>query len=101
MTLSELIKFLKKHDQSTVVPLGFGSPHSYRVYYDELAFEPREDTTVGEMLDSAEQALGATYMGYKGGEFTMCEHTNVWLARYGSSGESIGITLLRYMVKDL
>jgi hypothetical protein len=98
MTLGELIKRLEKVDPKQEVKMGFSNPHSYRGYYDELAFEPQEDTTVGEMLDWAKSAVGATYTGYKGGEYTMSEWTEVWLATYGQGGEGIGGVLLDYMV---
>jgi hypothetical protein len=100
MTLSELIKELERHDPEKRVVLGFNSPHSYRGYYDELAFEPAESVTVGEMLDSAREALGATYDGYKGGEYEMSEHTDCWLAYYGSTGETIGHNFLRLILGD-
>jgi len=40
MMLSDIIETLEKYDPATIVPLGFGEPHSYRGYYDQLAFEP-------------------------------------------------------------
>ena len=101
MVLEELIEFLEKREPETVVPLGFDSPHSYRGYYDELAFEPRENTTVGAMLACAKQALRETYKGYKGGEYTMGEWTQCHLAPYGNTGEGIGPVLLRYMVGEV
>jgi hypothetical protein len=98
MTLGQLIAFLRGVPPETPVPLGFHGPHSYRGYYDELAFQPLENTTAGAMLAAAESALGATYQGYKGGDFTMSEWTDVWLANWGDCGEGIGPVLLRYMV---
>jgi len=97
MTLGELITFLKNRDPNIVSPLGFGSPHSYRGYYEQLAFEPMPNRTVAQMLSDAEYALGRTFCGYKGGDFTMKEYTPVWLANYGQCGEEIGRTLLEYM----
>jgi hypothetical protein len=101
VNLSELIKTLEAADPGRVVPLGFGHPHSYRGYYDELAFEPREDVTVAQMLSDARSALDATYDGWKGGEFTMSEYTYCWLAVEGCTGEGIGPVLLRYMLGDV
>lgn len=98
MTLGDLIAYLKKEDKEKVVPKGFNNPHSYRGYYDELAFEPAENITVGEMLKAAEGALGQTFTGYKGGEYTMGEYTEIHLANYGDCGEGIGTTLLDYML---
>jgi hypothetical protein len=41
MYLTNLIAFLEKYDPAQVVPVGFHRPHSYRGYYDQLAFEPK------------------------------------------------------------
>ena len=97
-TLGELIAALEREDPSQVVPVGFKNPHSYRGYYHDLAFEPALNVTVGEMLEAARSALGQTFEGYKGGEFTMTESTDVWIACYGSHGETIGPVLLSYML---
>ncbi|HTN56799.1 MAG TPA: hypothetical protein VL043_00880, partial [Protaetiibacter sp.] len=61
MYLNELIEELSKRDPSTVVRQGFSNPHSYRGYYDQLAFEPTPNVTVGSMLAAAEEANGSTY----------------------------------------
>jgi len=98
MTLKELIETLEKADPNKVVPLGFRRPHSYRGYYTDLAFAPAKNITVGEMLACAQSALGKTFDGYKGGEYTMSEYTTVWLAEWGCCGEGIGPVLLAYML---
>jgi len=100
MQLKHLIETLKKHDPNLVVPHGFGFPHSYRGYYEDLAFIPRENVTVGSMLWDAEVALGSTYQGWKGGDFRMVEYTEVWLADEGHEGESLGSRLLAYMLAE-
>lgn len=89
MTLDELIVALAKADRDLVVAHGFGSPHSYRGDYSEVAFEPAENVTVGSMLDYARSADGKTFTGYKGGEFTMGGWTDCYLAEYGDTGEPI------------
>lgn len=102
MGLGELIEFLEKQDPEKVVPLGFGKPHSYRGIYEDLAFEPVENVTIGEMLRDAKYALGKTFYGYKGGEYTMHEYSDVWISPYGEGGgQKIGDILMRYMVGDL
>jgi hypothetical protein len=83
VTLGELIAFLKTQDPNGVPDVGFGSPHSWRGRYDELSFEPTECVSFGEMLASAESALGQTFCGWKGGDFTMYEHTEVHLSYRG------------------
>jgi hypothetical protein len=100
MTLGELIAVLKAEDQALVVPRGFAHPHSYRGYYFQLAFEPSENVTVGSMLADAENAVGAVFTGWKGGNYTMSEHTKVWLAHRGNCGEEIGPTLLKLMLSE-
>lgn len=97
MFLKELINYLEKKDPTIAAALGFCCPHSYRGYYTELAFIPEKNTTVGEMLKCAKDALGSTYQGWKGGEFTMDEYTDVYLAEYGDTGDSIGLILLDFM----
>ena len=98
MTLGELIEILQKADPDHVCKVGFGAPMSYRGYYDELAFEPAENVTVASMLKNARSALGGTFIGYKGGEFLMSEHTDCWLAHYGHTGETLGPALMRFML---
>ena len=99
MTLGELITALEQADQSMIVPVGFGHPHSYRGIYEDLAFEPRARVPVARMLRVARSALGATFEGYKGGGFVMDAYTRVWLARFGhGGGETIGPILLSYML---
>ena len=96
MTLQELIDILKTCDPSKEVD-GFGNPHSYRGYYDELAFEPMR-TTIGEMLAAAESADGCSYTGYKGGSFEMDGDTQVHLAHYGCTGNDITKEMLAEIV---
>jgi len=100
LTLGQLIEILKKEDPSVVVRNGFHYPHSYRGYYDELAFEPCGKITIDEMLSAARSALGGVFNGYKGEEYTMFEHTPVWLANRGETGESLGRVLLQYILSD-
>ena len=87
MTLDQLIERLREYPLDTYVPNGFAEPHSYRGYYEQLAFTPLQDTTTGEMLEHAESAMGKEFEGYKGGEFLMTGDTPVHIARWGSSNE--------------
>lgn len=98
MTLSELIGALEAADPATVVPDGFRFPHSYRGYYAELAFEPARNVTVAQMFGAASDALGATFEGWKGGDFTMTEDTPCWLAFEGACGEELTAERLRAML---
>lgn len=86
MTLDDLLTQLGEADQALVLPHAFNNPHSYRGYYDELAFEPAENITVGDVAAAAWSAMDETFTGYKGGEFTMTGDTTCWMAYEGSSG---------------
>ena len=87
MKLKSLIDLLSKLPPDAVVSNGFGEPMSYRGYYDQLAFEPKDHARIGDMLAHAKSALGATFTGYKGGEFVMHECTECWIAEYGCTVE--------------
>ena len=89
MCLKELIEWLEQQDQSATVKDGFGSPHSDRGNYENLAFNPVEETTFGAMLKHAKSAMGATFIGWKGGEFTMDEYTYCHIGENGVCGEEI------------
>ena len=101
MTLGELIERLKKADPDKVVPKGWNNPHSYRGYYECLAFEPADNVTVGEMLKCAEDSLGKTFQGWKGGDFKMYEFTDVYIAYEGDCGDGISHLLLDYMLGEV
>lgn len=99
MTLAELIAALEAVDPDRMLPLGFSNPHSWRGVYSELAFEPTANVTVREMLADARSALGATFEGYKGGQYTMDGLTDCWLDEEGSSmGETLGPILLTLLL---
>jgi hypothetical protein len=99
MTLGELIAALEAADPELLLPLGFSNPHSYRWHYMDLAFEPTVGVTVGAMLGDTRSALGSTYQGHKGGDYTMHEYTECWLAENGSGdGETIGPILLTLLL---
>ena len=71
----------KKYDDETV---GLGSFDSYRGYYQYLSIRPSEKiVTVGEVLAELKNAVGETFEGYKGGDFTMNRETYVWCSHYG------------------
>lgn len=96
LTLGQLISALEAapanhrvvFDDNQTCP---GLLHSYRGYYSDLAFEPADApfVTASELLVDAKDALGKTFEGYKGGDFTMTETTPLWRAFYGSCGEAM------------
>ncbi|GAB2866240.1 hypothetical protein [Hymenobacter ruber] len=93
MDLHDLITALEKQDPSIVVKHGFHNPHSWRGIYSELAFEPTENISVGDMLAAAKSALGTTYEGWKGGDFVMQGYTEVHIANEGE-GSDMALRLL-------
>lgn len=98
--LGGIISFLEKQDPMHYLPLGWHNPHSYRGYYEDLAFEPKWNMDVGELLGITKSALGQTYEGYKGGDFVMNEHTTCWISyKSVSGGQQIGHVLLWYMMQ--
>lgn len=99
MTLGQLIAALEAREQAAVVN-GFCNPHSYRGYYEELAFEPTANVTVSSMLRCARESVGKTFEGYKGGSYVMHEGVGVWLANYGCTGTIINDNYLAIMFKD-
>lgn len=101
MNLGDLIDELEKRDPKAVAKKGFHNPHSYRGDYYELAFEETGEITIGDMLEAARSAVGATYQGWKGGEFRMDRHSWCWLSGEGcTSGETISARLLGYILDE-
>lgn len=92
LTLGGLISALEKADPALPVRLDNGSypgkTHSYRGYYSDLSFAPTDKPiTAGELLVECRAALGATFEGYKGGDFIMESNTPLWSASYGTSSD--------------
>lgn len=96
MTLGTLIEWLEKQNQNLVVNDGFGSPHSDRGDYSELAFKPLPKAKIGDMLKYAKSAIGKTFVGWKGGEYKMDLHTSVYIGEYGDCGEEITTIHFKY-----
>ena len=104
MTIGEVMDELRTLPRNTTVAYGFGNPHSYRGYYNQCAFEPLTDTTVGEMLDACERAIsGEVFEGFKGGDYytyyTYNAYTTAYLAAWGDTGEEISLALVAWMLR--
>lgn len=66
-----------------------GGPHSYRGYYNHLAFSTIGVlVTVDDLLARCMDAVGRTFTGYKGGDFTMTRDTPLWRGEWGQYGGS-------------
>ena len=49
----------------------------------------KENPTVAEWIEVLKEAIGKTFVGYKGGDYLMSKNTPVWLAEYGHSSFKI------------
>lgn len=99
--LGHIIDRLRAADPHKICRIGFHRPHSYRGYYEDLAFEPIENISVGAMLAAAESADGSTYDGWKGGEFKMDESSRCWLSEKGySSNDAIGPVMMSFILDE-
>lgn len=91
MNLGQLIDMLEMMpDKTRVVPKGFKNPHSWRGVYAELAFEPANNVSIDDMLKAAHAANGATYCGWKGGDYRMDRDTEIHLSIPGESYDYFG-----------
>lgn len=94
-------KWPVRYDFCDTTPRKVGS---YRGYYEDLALgwaptgrdaldhglSETAHITVGALLILLKCALGETFTGYKGGDYTMTRGTTVWVANYGeASGTSV------------
>ena len=93
MKLGELIAALEELGETPIEQLH--SPDSYRGYYNELGFELSTSMVAASInAGTARLCVGQTFQGYKGGDYTMTEHTPVWIHQYGTtagSGRIVGI----------
>lgn len=94
VTLGKMIELLSAADPE--LPVRFedgtapGFEHSYRGYYSDLAFERVDGTVLAkDFLRACQNAIGCTFEGYKGGDFTMTERTPLWASSYGTTGDAI------------
>jgi hypothetical protein len=90
MTLGELISALDSMPPDAQVAFLIDA-HSYRGYYDDLAFEYHPDDTrpASDLLNECRAAMGQAFQGYKGGDFVMGKTTPLWVASYGCCGEKL------------
>lgn len=85
MTLGKLIKHLEENPGEIAY---LDSPHSYRGYYSDLAFELSDKPKVSThaLLIVCRHVRGSVLEGYKGGEYPMHDNTPVWISSYGTTG---------------
>lgn len=89
MTLGALIERLEALPQDLLVE-GICDPHSYRGYYQDLAFETSASKIpVSQALQVCRDCMGEVFQGYKGGDYQMGRQTPVWLASEGCCGQKV------------
>lgn len=101
LTIGSALDILNKYDKNKVVPLGwgFGSSHSNRGDYSELGLEPKTNVTIGEMIEELSNSIGKTFTGWKGGEYTMHEDSNICLSYEGRRGTNISNIFLELLIE--
>lgn len=83
MNLGELFdKFKSLTNNDFVFTVGFNNPHSYRGYYNDLAFEICNFVNLREIKASIEEGLKESFTGYKGGELSYSKTTRTHLSAY-------------------
>ena len=92
LRLCDIIDQLKELPQDTPMRFDFsyacpGDLVSYRGFYEDLAVEPVDDggRTVADFLRACQAAVGKTFCGYKGGNYTMNENATVWVSHRGDA----------------
>ena len=90
VTLGEIIDWLERLPPEDEVVFDFcrASPSgidSSRGDYAELAlkYSFKKAATVCDVLKWCKGAVGATFSGYKGGDYTMTRDTQVWVDQWG------------------
>ena len=77
MTLLEFKELVEK-TQKKVLKYGISEPFSWRGSYDEVAFEViKEETKKEGVLSNIKKAYDGVFRGYKGGDFTYEDYTDV------------------------
>jgi len=96
VTLEYLIDWLEKQDPEMIVKDGFGSGHSDRGSYDNLAFKPLPEAKISDMLEHAKSCVDVKMEGYKGGIFKMHPFTPCYIGQWGECGEAITKAHFKY-----
>lgn len=92
ITLGDLIGELAAAPSSDIVKVVWrgalcnpGNVDSYRGHYSQLFIDytEGEERTVKSLLKNLRKAMGRTFEGYKGGEYTMGANTCIFVDQYG------------------
>lgn len=86
-TLGALVRVLDA--LGTVEVEALEGPHSYRGYYDELAFQPpTRRLPANKVAAIVRDVYGQSFEGWKGGQYTYGDLTPVWIATKGTDYNS-------------
>lgn len=97
--IKEITDYLKGFDENTEINLTLSNPHSNRGDYSNIGFNHSFETgTVKGIIEELTYVIGKTFYGYKGGEFEMCEYSEVYLSEYGGVGEPLTLVLLEVLL---
>ena len=78
MELKEFKQQIEQAEAGKTFDYGISEPFSWRGIYNEVAFEILEQPmTRDEILANIEKAYTGTFYGYKGGEYTYEDYTEV------------------------
>lgn len=94
ITLGQLIDWCGRQPEGAEIRPGLSGAHSYRGWYERLAFTPVEKTTAGRLLAEAIAANGETFTGWKGGKYKMDESSLVYGAADGCTNGPVTIEKL-------
>lgn len=95
MNIQTLIDILRTLPVDGKVTNASSRVGSYRGYYEQLAIEPGNGTTVNDLMFALDDAVGSVVEGYKGGEYLIHPETTVWFSEYGVASSRLvtGITI--------
>jgi hypothetical protein len=78
MTLQEFKQTIEALPADAEFNYSISEPFSWRGSYDEVAFAIEyESSTRNQILDRIEQAYSGVFGGYKGGQYSYCDYTEV------------------------
>lgn len=86
MTLLDFKNYISEFPKETIFNYGISEPFSWRGSYSEVAFQFLEESMSAEkILQNINLAYEGTFYGYKGGDYTYYDYTEVnFESNYGS-----------------
>lgn len=79
MTLKEFKEHIESFEDNTIFPYSLTDVFSWRGIYSEVAFSvEKSPSNKEEILDMINKAYTETFYGYKGGEYSYGDYTDVY-----------------------